>query len=356
MSTGPIRTIDDLKKRIIALSEGNDIIFIAPHIAPDIDGLGSALALTMIANSLSKESYIIIDEDYNYLENGVKTVLKETPESLNIINANEANEVMKDKKVLLITTDTNKLNLIPFDNTDEFNNVLVIDHHETDKCTIDTDDMYINTKVSSTCEIMYLLLSLMNIPLDYSNIETTDKDITNIANYLLGGIVLDTSNFKRNTSSETLQIAANLLNCGAKLDYSHSLFLDDFNTDVRVGNLVGKSTLQSYSIAYAYNTEEPEFIYKKEDLAKVADRLIKPRNTDASFVFGYVSTDTISISARSKGAIKVNEIMEYFGGGGTATMAGARVTGIPIDKIKEKLTELTIPGNLIEEKGNCLKK
>lgn len=356
MSTGPIKTIEDLKRRITTLASNNDVVFIAPHIAPDIDGLGSAIALTMIMKLLGKESYIVIDEDYNFLESGVKTVLKETPESLNIIDVSEALEKMKDKKTLLITTDTNKTNLVPFDNFDIFNNILIIDHHETDKCTIDTDDMYINTQSSSTCEIMYLLLSVMNIPLDYSSINVTEDDITNIATYLLGGIILDTSNFKRNTSAETFQIVANLVNNGAKIDYCHSLFLDDFNTDVRVGNLVGKATLQSYSIAFAYNTEEPEFVYKKEDLAKVANRLIKAKNTDVSFAFGYVDTDTICISSRSKGSIDVGKIMSYFNGGGTETMAGARVQGLTIEEIKNKLLELTKPGISLEDKSNYLRK
>ena len=151
-----IKTINDLKQRMEKLVQANDVIFIAPHVAPDIDAIGSAIATYMIVKQIGKEAYIVIDEEFGKLEMGVKTILSEVPESVNVIDLATSKELMKDKNTLLITTDTNKTNLVPFETFNEFNNILIIDHHKTDEHTIQTDDFYINELASSSCEILFL--------------------------------------------------------------------------------------------------------------------------------------------------------------------------------------------------------
>ena len=49
--------------------------------------------------------------------------------------------------------------------------------------------------------------------------------------------------------------------------------------------------------------------------------------------------DTISISARSLGEINVQVLMEYLGGGGHLTMAGAQLKGVTLEEAKEKIKE-----------------
>ena len=49
--------------------------------------------------------------------------------------------------------------------------------------------------------------------------------------------------------------------------------------------------------------------------------------------------DVIQISARSLGEINVQVLMEYLGGGGHLTMAGAQLRGRTLDEAREKIKE-----------------
>ena len=49
--------------------------------------------------------------------------------------------------------------------------------------------------------------------------------------------------------------------------------------------------------------------------------------------------DVIRISARSLGEINVQVLMEYLGGGGHLTMAGAQLKGVSLEEAKEKIKE-----------------
>ena len=52
-----------------------------------------------------------------------------------------------------------------------------------------------------------------------------------------------------------------------------------------------------------------------------------------------LADDTVGISARSSGEMNVQVIMEDFGGGGHANVAGAQVKGIPLDTVRARVVE-----------------
>ena len=59
----------------------------------------------------------------------------------------------------------------------------------------------------------------------------------------------------------------------------------------------------------------------------LADTLINIDNVSASFTFYELTPDCIGVSARSKGDINVQLVMEALGGGGHRTVAGAQLKG-----------------------------
>ena len=71
---------------------------------------------------------------------------------------------------------------------------------------------------------------------------------------------------------------------------------------------------------------------------QAADEMLSISGVDASFVL-YPINDAISISARSMGAINVQVIMEYLGGGGHQTMSGAQLKGASMQKARQSLLE-----------------
>ena len=131
---------------------------------------------------------------------------------------------------------------------------------------------------------------------------------------------------------------------GADINYVNSLFLDDWETDIRVSNLVSNTNWQMFNIGIAMNHDDPEMKYLKEDLAKAAEALIKYKNTDAAFALGYIAAGIVYISARSKGVVDVGEIMHQLMGGGTQTSAAAKVATDDINDVKEQLEDIIRPG------------
>ena len=76
---------------------------------------------------------------------------------------------------------------------------------------------------------------------------------------------------------------------------------------------------------------------KKEELAEIADELLKFVNVEASFVIGELENKNIGISARSIGNYNVEKIMKSFNGGGHITNAAAEVTNKNIREIRNEI-------------------
>ena len=335
-----------LKKTIERLVENSSNVFIIGHNEPDFDSIGSAIGLQVLCTYLNRRSFIVVDD--KELEAGVKRIVENNYFNYSIINKEEClNRI--NKKSLLIMTDVNPYYLISLkDDLDRFKNIIVIDHHKDSKDTVDTEYKFIDINKSSASEIIANLLST------YKNLHINSKT----ANYLLSGIVLDTRRFRKNTSVDTMNAARYLIKKGAQNDYVDDLFLSEFEEDKKINNLVFRNTifrmfassnLENKNIAFVLNREEPKTIYKREELAKAADQLLKYR-VDASFAIGYINDEVISISGRSKSDIDVSDILsnlENVQGGGNPTSAGAKakdttpiyMENIIIEKTTEYLQE-----------------
>ena len=70
--------------------------------------------------------------------------------------------------------------------------------------------------------------------------------------------------------------------------------------------------------------------------SQAADELLNISGVDASFVM-FRMDNMVCISARSFGAVNVQVIMEYLGGGGHQTMAAVQLNGIDIQQAMEML-------------------
>ena len=343
-----IKNIKDLKDFLEKLVFENGVVFITPHVGPDCDAIASAVGLNMIVKALGKEAFIVIDEDLSKVESGVRSILEELPKSIKIIKSSEITEVHKCKKRLLVTVDTNKKNLVPINDYSVFKDILLIDHHECGELTIPTEYMFIDPKASSASEIMFQLMCLFGVKVDYKGMENSKEEVVNIANYLLGGINLDTSKFSKNVSSTTMGIVSKLMKKGADMNYVNNLFLDDFESDMRIQNLVSMTAWNLFNIGISLNTSDIDRRYTKEELAKAADWLLKYKATDASFALGYLESESdesyVYISARSKGRIDVGVIMSQMGGGGNEFSGAAKIESNDINEVRLTLDRVIRPG------------
>lgn len=311
----------ELNKRI----KRSKIIFLMAHKDLDLDALGSCIGLSLILKQRKKTCYIIIDDKTHEL--GVEKILKELDGCIPIIRGEDIDKYLypNNKKNLLIVLDTNKTELVQNkDILKKFNQKVVIDHHDLGKTTIKDALIIQDDEVSSTCEMITELTEFYDVELD-----------PYYATVLLSGIVLDTNNFTLKTSAETYYAAYYLANLGASAKKVQYLLKQDVEEYTERQKLL--TDIETINKKIALTKASPYTIYRREDLAKVADTLLFFNNIEASFVIGKVGKDTVGVSARSLGNFNITKILESLGGGGDDYNGAARIEKTTISKIEQEL-------------------
>lgn len=329
-------SIKDLKVNLESKVLASENIIIVPHTRIDMDAFASAIGISLITNKLEKKSSILIDDAAYNIDNSVKTVIENAKKQFNIINYEKYLKI-KTENNLFILTDVNKSNLVCIEKelaTIDKDKIFIIDHHDEGNHTIDTKYKFISTNSSSASEILVKLLNYFKI-----------KYSSDVANYLLAGIYLDTNKLTKNTTSDTFKIVAKLMESGASNSVIDNWFTEDFESDKRVLELVSKANIYKYSFAIVLAEETCE--YTREELAKVSDYLLK-YGVDAAFAIGKVDENLISISARSKDKVNVGEVMRELDGGGNKCSAATKIPAETVEEVGKKLIKLIEPPFLVK--------
>ncbi len=311
-------------KELRKIIKNHEVVFIVGHKDLDLDAIGSALGMSYIVEKFKREAYIIIDDET--FEPAVEKIINQTPKSRFV----KSSDLSKKKKVknLLVVVDTNKEKLLQ--NSDlltEFEDVIVIDHHQPNSSSIQNGMILIDTESSSACELITELIYYYGIRLE-PEISTT----------ILGGIVLDTNNFVVKTQAKTYFAAYHLTSFGAdprKVQYYLKQDIKDYIIRQKV--IIDVEIIDE---KFAVTTGDDSVKYKREELAKVADTLLQFNGITASFVVGKISDDTIGISARSEGKFDVGALLEKLGGGGGPQEAATQIQEKSINKVKNQLLEI----------------
>ena len=291
---------------------------------------GSPRNMLIKGVTLLEKAFPSVNREMNSIPHYVKAVQKYAEQQSQMTGRN----VIVDPNLnndLIILTDVNKNYLISLKDevTNNANNVVVIDHHDSDKNTVDASLYHIDSLASSTSEILTNLLGLYKI-----------KYSKEVANYLLSGIYLDTNKLTKNVSPNVMKIVAKLLENGADMNVVTDWFAEDFNSDRRVQELVSRAQIITYSIATILAEEGNE--YTREELAKAADYLLKYK-VDASYAIGEIGDNIISISARSKERVNVGKVMQELGGGGNQYSAATKIEDSNIEEVGKQLLKTIKP-------------
>lgn len=309
-------------------------VLIVPHNQVDFDAIGSCVGLSLVVKKLKKHPMIFINDSSYQIDYGVKSIIDDISQEVEVINKSKYAEI-NDEDDLFILSDVNKKSLI---SVNEYlsnpDNVIVIDHHEEDKNTVLSNNKFIDYNLSSASEIITKLLEIYKI-----------KIPSNIANYLLAGIYLDTNKLTKGVNPSTMKMVAKLLECGANLTKVNDLFAEDFLSDRRVHELVNKAKFISYTIAILASDEDE--IYTNQELSKAADYALKYR-VDASFAVGKVDDDIVSINGRSKEKIDISKIMKELGGGGNPYSGAAKIKNTTVEETAKKLIKKLQPSYYTE--------
>ncbi len=325
--------MDYLFKKLTENIKSHSNIVIMTHKHPDLDGMGSAIALAKIVESFKKDCFVVFpDEKVNFsLEKAVK-LLEENNIHINFKKYREVLEVINEN-TLLIVLDTQKPMLVQNSELlDKIKDIFVIDHHTNSSEHIsNTIFEYINSNKSSIVEIITEYLIYLNKVLNPI-----------IITILSAGMEIDTHSYSLKTTENTFKMAGVLTRLGADAILKKEMLKESKDDAIRRNDYIKNS----YFIADGYllcdmgdeNCNDPV------DLAILADELLRFDGVGVSFAVGKLNNGNIGVSARSMGKISVAVIMSAIGGGGHVTDAAAQFADKSNAEVIEMIKKVVMEG------------
>ena len=324
-----MRTIQERLADAITKAER---VLVATHVNPDGDAIGSAVALTHIAQRNGAEARILLGtglpDFLSWLPLPAPTVknLKElggwTPDLLLLADCGEINRAEPDLAAVLAGKD------LP---GPDWKNLVVanLDHHVSN---IGYGHLnWVEPSRSATGELAGLLAEHMGIPLSGELGEAV---------YL--ALVADTGNFSfANTGPDCLAMAARLVAGGLDIADFTSKYENTWNiAKMRLwGRLLSEVRLHADG-AVAYSIVPKNYLddlgLTKADLDGFAAWLRRLRGVRVGLFIREDRPSFCKISLRSMGDFDVNAVAALYGGGGHAAAAGAELP-LPPAAVAEKV-------------------
>jgi phosphoesterase RecJ-like protein len=313
----------------VELLKRYDKIFVAAHIMPDGDCLGSALGLAWALRKLGKTVTVTCNDhvpnSFEYLA-GFAELAPKIPtdeEFLVYVDGSSADRFG-------VAFDPKLFNGRP---------VLAIDHHITNEHFAPMN--FVDTRAASTAEIIYRFILALHVPLDQS-----------IAQCLLTGIVTDTLGFRTaNTTVDTLKTATALMDAGASIpDIVERSFNQVPLPNLRLRGRIFSEAHLDGSILWA---EIPlkllhELGVNGNGTSGIINQLLSVDAAKIAVVFTEKDNGKIDVGFRSRVGYDVSGIAARLGGGGHKQAAGALIEG-PLQAARERvLTEIKSISQMVE--------
>lgn len=305
-----------VSQAIRELIETCDLVLIMGHEREDYDSIGAAIGVARMAKIGGKPVHIVISRQTEAISR-IEKEIRDVPEFADLLITADMAEVACNDQTLLFIVDTHRPDMtVAPQLLDKTERRVVIDHHRRSSDFIKKPLLvYTEPSSSSTSELVTELLQYFDEDPELQKIEATA---------LYAGIVVDTKNFSVQTGVRTFDAAAYLRRCGADPYIVRELFSSDFDSVKLKARLLSEARIAD-GIAM---TSCPKDVPNAQIIsAQVADMLVNITDVEASFTFYELPDNIIGVSARSKGDINVQLIMEAIGGGGHRTVAGVQLKG-----------------------------
>ncbi|NOZ46484.1 MAG: bifunctional oligoribonuclease/PAP phosphatase NrnA [Chlorobi bacterium] len=309
-------------------------IAILTHVNPDGDAIGSSLGVFHFLNNLGHDVTVITPNEYPLF-------LQWLPGNKNVLvyskNKSKGKKVLHEAE-LIFTLDFNHVERIDwlkkiFSETKA--KKILIDHHPNPENFADLK--FSDTNVSSTAELVYLVIKKLN---------KTDKIDVNAATCLYTGIMTDTGCFNYNCSNpDTFKTAAGLIEKGININIINSSVYDNYSADRM--KLMGYSLHEKMQLYPEYNSavialsqkEMQQFNFESGDTEGFVNLPLSIKGIVFSVLL-LEKKDHVKLSFRSQGNFPANEIAaNYFEGGGHLNAAGGK-TKLSLEEAIAKLEEL----------------
>lgn len=303
-------------------------IFVMGHKKADLDSTGACVGIHVIAKTMGKNCYIVLDE----VSAGIKRLherLMEKEEYVStFITQQQAVAKMSEKSLVVVVDTHRKTMTICPQLLQTAKKIVVFDHHRKSTDFIDNAVLiYHEPYASSTCELITEMIQYFGEKIKLKPVE---------ADALLAGITVDTKNFCVKTGAITFEAAAFLRRHGADSVRVRLLFQNDMASYQAKASAVKDAKIIYENMAFSVCPTSGENSILTAAMA--ADDLLNIVGIKASFVCCLLE-DTVYISARSLGEINVQMIMEKLGGGGHMTVSGAQLTHCSVKEAEQKLKQ-----------------
>lgn len=302
--------------KLISFLREKDKFFIATHINPEGDALGSSLALSMALETLGKSTLVYdrdpVPEFYKFLpgyERFVRSSSHIIPSTFN-----------------LVLLDCNTPERAGIEGL-HFKHSTVIDHHETE--TDFGNIKWVESKAAATGMMIFYLIKKLRI-----------KVTKEIATNLYTAIAIDTGTFRyANTTADVLRVAAELVEAGANPALISNSLYETWSEKRFLLLTMALNTLEiRENVAFTFVTKD---MYKKtgagpEDTENFSSYPRMMKDVKISAFFREIGDNHWKVSLRSKREINVAEIAARFDGGGHKNAAGYKIKA-SIESAKESL-------------------
>lgn len=306
-------------------------VFITGHKEMDFDCMGANIALSRLVQSYGKKAYIVsesggkeraLKEAMNYYEAHLEN-------RHHFISDDEAQRLHRSNDLTLVVDYHNPAHSNAPKLLDASEKILVIDHHRRSSEFVKKPVLvYLESSASSSCELISELIAYQPNRVDISEVEATIMYV---------GILVDTNRFKMRTGFRTFEASAQLRKWGASGSDAESMLKEDFEEFEAKINVL-KYSKKIHDIMMISCMDDQEIITRSQ-MSKGADEMLSIRGIEASFVIARISENQVAISARSKGGVNVQRIMESMRGGGHFSAAAVQRENMTTYELEDELNE-----------------
>ncbi len=302
-----------LKLKSLLESSPKSILLVA-HKAPDLDAIGSILAMYQQLIRLNHQVHIWSSDclltDFSWLPESthIQTNLPKTPfDTLMVLDSSNLERVSDYEKLDL----SNKT-------------IINIDHHADNN---QFGDINITGPISSVGERLCNLFTSYNWPITPA-----------IATCLYAAILYDTGRFLfSNTTAKTLKEASQLIEKGADAyAIGQHIYENKSEASFECLKIALNNMCFNKENSYVY-TILPKTIEQKE---KTIDTIRQLKEADIAIVFHEQDNNVVKINLRSKHMFNVSKFAAHFGGGGHPKASGITMTGTLEDVRDNVLAQL----------------
>lgn len=296
-----------------------DRFFIATHIDPEADAIGSSVALTLGLRKMGKET-LVFNRDL------VPRICRFLPGS-DIIT-----DRAPDRIENLVLMDCNSPKRAGLDGND-LGFAAVIDHHQTE--TDFGNIRWIVPNAPATGLMAFYLIRELGVAID-----------SDMATNLYAAIGIDTGIFRYpNTNAASLDVAAELVRLGADPAEIAERLFNNFTKNRFIlyrRALEGMEILDELAITIIPRVLFGETGTSAEDTENFVNVALIMDEIKISALLRELENGSWKVSLRSKGNIDISSVASLFGGGGHRNAAGCSIKA-DIESVKKMLLKELLP-------------